>query len=194
MSNTSITLRAVPDDMETQAMELKRHFKQEGARLIREFLERAKTGSDVEDMAALLELAIYRDLLRRYADDDKALERISMEQLLKLDIYYRRARLQARREESRSKDSAAIKKTAARLCVKILAKVEEMSGEEDQEKIRALRAPLLSWAGAEFDRESIEEMERENDGIERLSAAMLNGAGDCGEERAGNGKAVGLAG
>jgi len=80
---------------------VKTHAKLEGARVIRDFLQGVREGSDVEDLAALLELALYHDMLRRYAQAADPLVSMTMEQILKLDIAYRGARL-ARNKRDRT--------------------------------------------------------------------------------------------
>ncbi len=79
---------------------VKIHAKQEGARIIRDFLQGVRDGSDVEDLAALLELALYHDMLRRYAEAADPLVSMTMEQILKLDIAYRGARLARKKQDS----------------------------------------------------------------------------------------------
>ena len=165
-----------------QVLELRRHFKKEGARLMREFVDRLKSGSDVEDMSAMLELAIYRDLLRRYAEDDKALDRISIEQLLKLDIHYRRVRIAWRRDVVNGKGAGAAKKLSARMLPKIVDKLASLAGGEVAGEINALRGQLMDWAKGEFGRENVEEIEREENEIEQLSARIAE-EGSCGDSQ-----------
>lgn len=66
--------------------------KREGTRLINEFLEKIKDGDEVEGMSALFEQAIYRDILRRYAELADPFASMSTEQILKLEMAYRSAR------------------------------------------------------------------------------------------------------
>lgn len=178
-----------------QIVELRRQFKKEGARLMREFVNRVKSGSDVDDMAAMLELAIYRDLLRRYTEDDKALERISMEQLLKLDIRYRMARIACQREMVNGKNAESAKKLYARMLPKIVNKLVSLADSHTAEGINALRGQIMDWAKGEFGRENVEEMEKEEYGIGQIAARIAGeGPGGAGQGEAGHEKAYGLAG
>ena len=90
-----VTQALVKEMMEkySSGLHVKAEAKLEGARLIEQFLKEAKEGADVDSMAALLEQALYRDILRRYMEAGDPLVSMTMEQLLKLDITYRTARL-----------------------------------------------------------------------------------------------------
>ncbi|MBI5816684.1 MAG: hypothetical protein HZB29_13865 [Nitrospinae bacterium] len=163
----------VADEIEKMeaAAQLKRHFKKEGARIIRDFLDRAKAGSDVDDIAALLELAIYRDLLRRCAEDEKSLGRISMEQLLKFDIHYRRVRIATKKvDESSPATAAKTRKLAARMLVRIVEKIESLGGQ-----VKSLHDPLMEWAKEEFGEKFVAEADGELNEIELIGsrAAMI---------------------
>lgn len=89
-----VTKTLVRDEMDSVAqMHVKRYgAKREGTRLINELLEKIKDGDDVEGMAALFEQAIYRDILRRYAELADPFVSMSTEQILKLEMAYRSAR------------------------------------------------------------------------------------------------------
>ncbi|MBF0292015.1 MAG: hypothetical protein HQK86_07635 [Nitrospinae bacterium] len=177
----------------SQALELRRQFKKEGVRLMREFVGRVKNGSDVEDMAAMIEISIYRDLLRRYTEDEKTLERIPTEQLLKLDVRYRMARIACQRELVNGKGADAAKKLAARLLPKIVNKLVSFADERMAEQIKALIPQTMEWAKAELGRENIEEMENEGNELERLNALLADDGSGCLDQReAGREKATGL--
>ncbi len=89
-----VTQKLVRDEMDKVAqMDAKIYgAKREGTRLINEFLEKIKDGDDVDGMAALFEQAIYRDILRRYAELADPFVSMSTEQILKLEMAYRTAR------------------------------------------------------------------------------------------------------
>jgi len=149
-------------DVETEiekaraAFDLKKHFKKEGARLIREFLERAKSGSDVDDISALLELAIYRDLLRRYAEDERSLSNIPMDELLKLDLSYRRVRLAGKKAEFSSKDAASLKNLSAKVCVSLIDKIGTLVGDEAKVEIQLVKESLVDWAKKQYGEVNVE--------------------------------------
>lgn len=94
-----VTQTLVRKMMEQSAAEIsaKGEAKREGARIIHEFLDNARQGADVDDMAALLEQALYRDILRRYAASGDPLVSMTMDELLKLAVAYS-ASVQARRK------------------------------------------------------------------------------------------------
>lgn len=100
-----VTQKLVKEMMESHAagISLKAEAKKEGAQLIEKFLNGAKDGAKVDDLAALLEQALYRDILRRYANSGEPLVSMTMEQLLNLDLKYRNTRLAQARQE---KDNA----------------------------------------------------------------------------------------
>ena len=103
-----VTQKLVKEMMESLAAGvcLKANAKKEGAQLIEKFLNGAKEGAEVDDLAALLEQALYRDILRRYADSGEPLVSMTMEQLLNLDLKYRNTRLaQARQEKDKTNDN-----------------------------------------------------------------------------------------
>lgn len=97
-----VTQTLVRKMMEQSAAELsaKGEAKREGARIIHEFLDNARQGADVDDMAALLEQALYRDILRRYAAAGDPLVSMTMDELLKLAVAYS-ASVQARRRDGK---------------------------------------------------------------------------------------------
>jgi hypothetical protein len=180
-------------DGQRQVIELRRQFKKEGVRLMREFMNRVRTGSDVDDMAAMLELAIYRDLLRRYTEDEKALTGIPLDKLLMIDIHYRRVRIASQAQLLNGKGADAAKKLAARILPKIVSKLVSLADENLATAIKALLPEALELAKAELGRANIEEMEKEEDGIEQLSALIAeerSGAGD--QTEAGHEKAIGM--
>lgn len=80
----------------SQTLAVRGHAKREGAALIRQFYQSAREGAPVEELSALLELAVYHDILRRYAQSADPLVSMTMEQILKLDLSYRAARKQSR--------------------------------------------------------------------------------------------------
>lgn len=178
----------------TQVIELRRQFKKEGVRLMREFMGRIRSGSDVDDMAAMLELAIYRDLLRRYTENEKALENIKLEELLRIDIQYRRARIASQRELANGKGANSAKKLAARMLPKIVNKLVSLADENMATAINDLLPEFMEWARAELGRENVEEIEKDEHGIEQLNAIIAEdcASGDSKGE-AGHEKAHGLA-
>lgn len=95
-----VTQKLVKEMMESLAVgvSLKADAKKEGAQLIEKFLNSAKDGVEVDDLAALLEQAVYRDILRRYAESGEPLVSMTMEQLLNLDLKYRNTRLAQKRQ------------------------------------------------------------------------------------------------
>ena len=178
----------------TQVIELRKQFKKEGVRLMREFMGRVTSGSDVDDMAAMLEIAIYRDLLRRYTENDKALEGIPFDRLLMLDIHYRRARIAIQRELAHGKGADSAKKLAARLLLKIVNKLVSLADENMGAAINVLIPEVMEWAKAELGREYIEEIEREENELEQLNARIAGeGSGGDSQAEAGHEKAHGLA-
>lgn len=174
----------------SQVVELRKQFKKEGVRLMREFVGRVKSGSDVDDMAAMLELAIYRDLLRRYTEDDKALTGIPLDKLLMIDIHYRRARIALQRETVNGKGADSAKKLYARMLPKIVNKLVSLADGGMATAINEMRPQIMEWAKAEFGRENIEEMEKEEYGIEQIAAriagesSLSDSQGEAGHEKA----------
>jgi hypothetical protein len=103
-----VTQKLVKEMMESHAntITLKADAKKEGAQLIEKFLSGVKDGAEVDDLAALLEQALYRDILRRYANSGEPLVSMTMEQLLNLDLKYRSTRLaQARQDKEKSNNN-----------------------------------------------------------------------------------------
>jgi hypothetical protein len=181
-------------DGQRQVIELRRQFKREGVRLMRDFMNRVRTGSDVDDMAAMLELAIYRDLLRRYTENEKALEEVKLEALLRIDIQYRRVRIASQAQLLNGKGADAAKKLTARMLPKIVARLVSLADEKTATAIKALVPETVEWAKGELGRENIEEMEKDEHGIEQLNALYAQdcpGAGNQAE--AGHENAHGLA-
>lgn len=177
----------------SQVVDLRRQLKKEGARLMREFIGRVKNGSDVDDMAAMLEIAIYRDLLRRYMEDDKALTGVPIDKLLMIDIHYRRARIAGHMALASGKGADAAKKLAARMLPKIVGKLVSLADENMAAQIKSLLPQIMEWAKAELGRENIEEMENEENELERLNAFIADdGSGALNQREAGYEKATGL--
>ncbi|HEB72202.1 MAG TPA: hypothetical protein ENI77_06220 [Nitrospirae bacterium] len=96
-----VTQKLVKEMMESLAVgvSLKADAKKEGALLIEKFLSNAKEGVEVGDLSALLEQAVYRDILRRYAQSGEPLVSMTIEQLLNLDLKYRNTRLAQKRQD-----------------------------------------------------------------------------------------------
>jgi len=91
-----ITLREITlrKDEYEHGVGRKKFFKQKGAGMVRKFLEGAKEGTDVSDLQAVLEQAVYFDCLRRYVtDEDAFLENINTKDLLKITSDYQKLRL-----------------------------------------------------------------------------------------------------
>lgn len=180
-------------DGQTQVIGLRRQLKKEGVRVMSEFMGRVRSGSDVDDMAAMLEIAIYRDLLRRYTENDKALEGIPLDKLLMIDIHYRRARIASQAQLLNGKGADAAKKLTARMLPKIVNKLVSLADENLATAIKALVPETVEWAKGELGRENIEEMEKDEHGIEQLTALI---AEDCpgadSQAEAGYGKAIGV--
>jgi len=102
-----VTHKLVKEMMESYAVgvSLKADAKKEGALLIEKFLNSAKEGVEVGDLSALLEQAVYRDILRRYARSGEPLISMTMEQLLNLDLKYRNTRLAQKRQDGDQKNN-----------------------------------------------------------------------------------------
>lgn len=185
------TQKVVREAMEKVAGEMnaRSDAKREGARLVRGFLKMAKEGADIDDMAAALEQAVYRDILRRYAEAGDPLVSMTMEQLLRLDLSYRSARLSKRKEEGRE---AAPSKLVARVCVETFEKIVELSGGHGGKGLRELKGKVLGWAKARYGEENVLEIENEEKEIERLSRLFKRSRG-AGKGKAGPRKAFGLA-
>lgn len=180
-------------DGQTQVIGLRRQLKKESVRVMSEFMGRVRSGSDVDDMAAMLELAIYRDLLRRYTENDKALEEVKLEALLRIDIQYRRVRLASQAQLINGKGADAAKKLTARMLPKIVAKLVALADGQTATAIKALVPETVEWAKAELGRENIEEMEKDEHGIEQLNARYAEDcSGDPGQKEAGHEKAIGV--
>lgn len=156
----------------------KKEAKKEGSKLIEIFLADAKDGAEVDDMAALLEQALYRDILRRYMEDEDAIKQIGLEQLLKLDISYRKIRIASDKEGRVGLDAKKIERWAARYTGEVFNKIVTLAGEKGK-CIAPFKKPLIDWAKQKFGHESFTEIERERKEIEKLNdyfAKEKNGA------------------
>ncbi|VAX21100.1 hypothetical protein MNBD_NITROSPINAE02-501 [hydrothermal vent metagenome] len=179
-----VTQKLVKKMMERYASDvaIKSSAKREGARVVHEFLEKALSGNDVDDMAAALENAVYRDILRRYADAGDALVSMTMEQVLKLEMTYRASRLTQKKRAADMKDSGQVAKLSARICMEMIDKLAALADEDIKAQLEKQKKPLLEWAAGEFGKENITEILNERNEIERLSRLMvkkrsrLNGA------------------
>ena len=191
------TQSVVRETMEKVASEsgAKSEIKREGTRLVREFLHRAKEGADVDDMAAVLENAVYHDLLRRYADAGDPLVSMTMDQLLKLDLSYRSARLSKTKHEDAARDER-MSKLAARVCMETLDRIVSLTGDRAaREQVKKTRGPLIRWARKKYGTDNIEQLEKDRNEIERLSSLIRRRrSGGCNTREAGHGKPDPLAG
>jgi hypothetical protein len=180
-------------DGQMQVIGLRRQLKKESVRVMSEFMGRVRSGSDVDDMAAMLEIAIYRDLLRRYTENDKALEGIPLDKLLMIDIHYRRARIASQAQLLNGKGADAAKKLTARMLPKIVNKLVSLADENMSTAINGLIPEVMEWAKAELGREYIEEIEKEGNEREQLNAIIEQDcSGDPGQREAGYEKAIGV--
>lgn len=169
-----VTQKLVKKLMEEFAAErsVKSEAKKEGSRIVREFLEKAKNGVDVDDMEAALEQAVYWDILRRYAQAGDAFVSMTMEQILKLEISYRAARLARHKKETGIKKNKEISKLSAIVCQDALDKIISMVDGKVRVKIKKLEKPLLEWAANEYGKENIAEIINEKNEIERLASLI----------------------
>ncbi|VAX15343.1 hypothetical protein MNBD_NITROSPINAE04-1950 [hydrothermal vent metagenome] len=179
-----VTKSLVQKEMERIASErnVKYGAKREGALLVQEFLQKVKDGVEVDDMAAALEQAVYRDILRRYADAADPLITMTMEQVLKIDMSYRSARLAKHKHESTSSVNGDLAIHSAKVMAESFDRLLDIAEKPLREKIKKLRKPLVKWAEQKYGKENVNEIEKERNEIERLAKIV-------GYKRAGgNGK------
>ncbi len=169
-----VTQRLVKQMMERYASDvaIKSEAKKEGSRMVQEFLQKALDGNDVDDMAAALENAIYRDILRRYADAGDALVSMTMEQVLKMEMTYRASRLTQKKRATDMKEPGQVAKLSARICMEMIDRLGALVDEDVRPQLEKYKKPLLEWAAREFGNENITEILNERNEIERLSRLM----------------------
>lgn len=136
-----------------RSLRTKRFFKKKGADIVREFLEKAKGGTDVSDLQAVVTQAVYTDLFRRYESEDDALKGIGMKDLLMLTRDYQKLNLACKRAmeitnsktgttalqsvqlldlmESAFDDDPALKKAVAERRPAIMEKFKSLFGSEE---------------------------------------------------------------
>ena len=178
-----VTQRLVKETMEKLAAEFSGRVeaKREGTLIVREFLRKAAEGADVDDMAAVLEQAVYRDLLRRYSESGDPLGPMTVEQLLKIDLSYRSARAARTRRESKTSDARA-SRLAARVCLETFDKVAQLLGEGARGRLERIKKPLVDWASKTYGEENVSELMKERNEIEKL-ASLVRGKGRRGHHK-----------
>ncbi|MGK7346297.1 MAG: hypothetical protein ACNS63_10880 [Candidatus Nitrospinota bacterium M3_3B_026] len=180
------TIKVVQEAMEKISTQFstRSRVKREGARIVEDFLKKAREGADVEDMAAVLENAVYRDILRRYADAADPLAAMTMENILKLDLSYRSARLAKSKANGAGGDSEAAR-IALRAASSAFEKVLSMLRGEARSSAEAARDGFTEWASKTFGAENVKELAREKNEIERLSRLARERAARARRDREG---------
>jgi hypothetical protein len=153
----------------------KTEAKREGAEIAQRFLERVKAGdeADVEEMSALIENALYRDILRRYAEKNEVMADISFERLLKLDLSYRKLRL-ARSVRGGEEESALLTRlavSAAALAVDAMA--ASLSDHVAAPRLAEARETASATVAGRFGKEAVAAAEEEKNQLDRLRELSL---------------------
>ena len=176
----SATQKQVTKIVETDitVRDQKRSAKKEGADLVEKFLQNARDGADVDDLAALIEQALYRDIVRRYAEGRGEIDQLGISELFKLDISYRKIRLTREKAEKSDIDGKKMERWAITYTGQLFDKVAQLA-EKKGVDITLLKKELMAWVKGRFPRDSFIEVEAEQREIEQLNdylARKQNGA------------------
>ena len=156
----------------------KREAKKEGTDLLGKFVQNARDGAEVDDMAALIEHALYRDILRRYAEGKSEIDELGISELFKLDLSYRKVRLTREKAEKSDSYGKKMERWAATYSGQLFDKVAQLA-EKKGADIAPLKKELMAWVKRRFSSESFDEAEMEQKQIEQLNdylARKQNGA------------------
>lgn len=141
----------------------RRRAKRVGSEMMSAFLDSVRSDSaGAQDMAALIETALYRDILQRLSASD-GIETMSLETLLKFDISYRRLRMALKKRSDAQTDSGkAPTSIDARAAIEALDLIGSIEGAESlapDELERRAREKIVEKYG-EKEIERIESSER----------------------------------
>ncbi len=191
-----VTQKLVREQMELYSAEIaaRSTAKKEGAALIDQYLANIKDGADVDDMTALIEQALYRDILRRYSEADNALAHMTMGEVLKLDIAYRGARLNRLKfEKDTIKNDPQLDQYSASLVLETLDQVQTLANGALDSEIDDVRELIIEWANKKYGKTTIEEVKNERNQIEQLRELhQRQSSRNDSEAEPGYGKSVGL--
>ncbi len=151
--------------------------KREGADLVAKFLEDARNGAaGLDEMAALLESALSRDILRRYAERNEVMAEISFENLLKLDLSYRKLRLAGAKREGADGYAAGF---AVRVALDTLDLIEEIN---DAPLSPEIRQRIEQKSADRYGAATVDEAMAERNELERLRETIKKPRVDEGKE------------
>lgn len=89
-------------DARKKRLDEKHLFKKTGAKLVGEFLEKAREGEDVSHLQSVLEHAVYIDCLNRYSTDTEAFNDWSLKDVIKVSNDYKKMRSKGEQGEKLS--------------------------------------------------------------------------------------------
>ncbi|MFW2331142.1 MAG: hypothetical protein ACN4E2_02445 [Nitrospinota bacterium] len=131
--------------------------------MIKKFLSDMKDSIKVEDMSALLETAIYRDILRRYVETDDFVS-ISTDQLLKLGLTY----IKLSQPVSEQKlPKVASSEFAAKIAIETIAIIKDVM-DSDYLHSQEMDEKILAALKVEFSGNSIDKFHSEQTILEEL--------------------------
>jgi hypothetical protein len=97
---------------------------------------------------------------------------ITIDQILKLDLSYRKARLDRAKEE-RINGSTTADRFAAKVITEAVAKMTSMAPDDTVDTVAAMSEPLLAWAKERFGTGDIDDFLDSDKEVEKL-AAFIN--------------------
>ncbi|MDH5543005.1 MAG: hypothetical protein OEY64_08595 [Nitrospinota bacterium] len=145
--NRTIPQKQITEYMQGKGEKVSRNllFKNSGAQIVREFLEKIKVGEDVSHIQAVLEHAVYVDCLNRYSIEEDAFGDWDIKDVIKVTNDYKKMRLKSTTGEKLSgalaakiiqlvrmelANDASLKKAYAKCEKSLIQKFEKLVAEE----------------------------------------------------------------